>query len=101
MPQHVPEEWLPHIEEMLQSPGVTVIIGGVDVGKTTFATLIANHALEAGISVAVVDGDMGQSEIGPPATIGLGLVESPIQLLGDLPPKALFLLDQLRRSGIC
>ncbi len=84
MPVNIMEEWNPHIQEIVSSPGVTVVLGATDVGKTTFCTLLANHALNAGISTAVVDGDMGQSEIGPPTTIGLGLVDSEIQVLSDL-----------------
>ncbi|MDH7481592.1 MAG: Clp1/GlmU family protein [Armatimonadota bacterium] len=99
MPLHVPEEWLPHIEELLQLPGVTMVIGGVDVGKTTFTTLIANRAFEAGIPVAVIDGDMGQSEIGPPTTVGLGMVEFPIQSLGELHPHALFFVGSTSPVG--
>jgi len=85
----VPDEWQPHLQDIVSTPGVTVVIGAVDTGKTSFCALLANQALRAGVSTAVVDGDMGQSEIGPPTTVGLGIVESPIQALSDVEPRAL------------
>lgn len=85
----LPDEWRPHIEDIVSRPGPTVVVGATDTGKTSFCALVANHALRAGIRTAVVDGDMGQSEIGPPTTVGLGIVESPIQALSDLEPRCL------------
>lgn len=89
MPRHVPDEWLPHFDQILSNPGVTVVVGAVDTGKTTLCSLLANRGLSSGIPTAVVDGDVGQSEIGPPTTVGMGIVDSPIQTLADLEPKAL------------
>lgn len=99
MTLHLPDEWQSHIDDITSSPGIVVVVGDVDVGKSTFCCLLANKGFEAGISTAVVDGDMGQSEIGPPTTIGLGLVVSPIQMLGDLDPKALFFVGSTSPVG--
>ena len=99
MPLRVPNEWQRHIDEMKASPGTVVMIGSVDVGKTTFCALLANQATEAGIPTAVVDADMGQSEIGPPTTIGMGLVESPIETTGDLKPKSLYFVGSTSPVG--
>ena len=54
---------------------VIVLIGGSDTGKTTLVERIADWLAGSG-TVAVVDSDMGQSHIGPPTTIGWGLVKS-------------------------
>lgn len=61
---------------------MTMVIGASDRGKTTLVTTLAN-ALSARHSVAVVDADLGQSEIGPPTTIGLGRVRAPLRRLGE------------------
>lgn len=53
-----------------------MVIGGSDTGKTTTAGAIAS-ALAAGGAVGVVDLDMGQSSIGPPATVGWGVMDGP------------------------
>lgn len=48
-----------------------LVLGGVDAGKTTFTEVLASE-LAKGKSVAVVDADPGQSDIGPPTTIAWG-----------------------------
>jgi polynucleotide 5'-hydroxyl-kinase GRC3/NOL9 len=53
---------------------VAVVLGDVDSGKTTLVASLAAALVARGRSVAVVDADLGQSEVGPPATVGLGRV---------------------------
>lgn len=51
--------------------GVAMMIGGVDTGKTTLALEAARLALSAGRTVALVDADVGNTTVGPPACVGL------------------------------
>jgi polynucleotide 5'-hydroxyl-kinase GRC3/NOL9 len=95
----IPSEWEQPISDIISSPGIVVVIGAVDTGKTSLCTFLANHALKAGIPTAVVDGDIGQSEIGPPTTIGLGLVESEIDSLSDLKPYSLYFVGSTSPVG--
>jgi polynucleotide 5'-hydroxyl-kinase GRC3/NOL9 len=90
MALQIHEEWLPHIKEILSAPGVTVVVGATDSGKTSFATMLANSALSAGVPAAMVDGDMGQSEIGPPAAISMGLVDNEIESMSGITARKLF-----------
>lgn len=62
---------------------VTVIAGAGDTGKTTLAARLAGGLAARGALVAVVDADLGQSEIGPPTTVGLGHVTRPMARLRD------------------
>ena len=55
---------------------VAMLIGGVDTGKTTLAFAAARLAVSAGRSVALVDADIGNSTVGPPACIGLKVIRS-------------------------
>jgi polynucleotide 5'-kinase involved in rRNA processing len=48
-----------------------MLMGSVDTGKTTLALNAARLALNAGRTVAIVDADVGNSTIGPPACVGL------------------------------
>ncbi len=73
----------------MSQPGTAMVIGEADAGKTTFCAQCANAALAAGLRVAIVDADVGQSEIGPPGTIGMGLLESPIEAVSDVETKKL------------
>ncbi len=53
--------------------GATVLLlGGTDTGKTTWTRQTVAALTEAGLTVAVVDCDLGQGEIGPPGTVGAG-----------------------------
>ena len=60
-----------------EKPVVVLVMGEVDSGKTSFCTYLANWALKAKRRVAIVDADLGQSDIGPPATIGFSRITSP------------------------
>lgn len=51
---------------------VVVVIGSTDVGKTSFTTLLANMALAKGLKPAIIDGDVGQADIGPPGFVSMG-----------------------------
>lgn len=52
-----------------------LILGGTDTGKTTFTATLGCR-LAGACSVAIVDADVGQSHIGPPATVGWALLDS-------------------------
>jgi polynucleotide 5'-hydroxyl-kinase GRC3/NOL9 len=69
---------------------LTMLVGGIDAGKTSLATFLANGLLARGFRVGVVDADLGQSEIGPPTTIGLGRVTRTLGRLGDAQAAALY-----------
>jgi polynucleotide 5'-hydroxyl-kinase GRC3/NOL9 len=62
---------------------VVLVLGESDTGKTSFVAHLADALLRGGRSVAVVDADLGQSEIGPPTTVGLGELRGPVARLGD------------------
>lgn len=62
---------------------VTLVIGTSDTGKTSLVAQLAGALAARGERVAVVDADVGQSEIGPPTTVGLGRVSGTLGRLGD------------------
>jgi polynucleotide 5'-hydroxyl-kinase GRC3/NOL9 len=83
----IPPSWRKALEELLghqTKPVTSVMLGAVDSGKTSFCTYLINELLSAKQKVAVLDGDMGQSDIGPPCTIGYAFVEKPVTDLFDL-----------------
>jgi len=77
----IPASWQKAAEEILtlEKPTVVMIMGEADSGKTSLCTFLANRALEAKLTVAIVDADLGQSDIGPPTTIGLAYINKPIK----------------------
>ena len=54
-----------------------LVLGASDTGKSTFCRYLVDYACDASLKVALVDADVGQSQIGPPTTIGMRLYESP------------------------
>ena len=69
--------------------GATVLVlGGTDHGKTTWVRDTTLALAAEGRTVAVVDCDLGQSEIGPPGTVGAALAAAHAEFrnLRDLPP---------------
>jgi polynucleotide 5'-kinase involved in rRNA processing len=90
--------WQGALRRALEAP-VTMVIGESDTGKTTLVTALANALVERGFRVAVLDADLGQSEIGPPTTIGLGRVVAPLARLRDAPVTALHFVGATSPAG--
>ncbi|WP_048146503.1 Clp1/GlmU family protein [Pyrococcus abyssi] len=82
----VPQDRLLAVEkiESLRKPAKVMIIGDVDTGKTTLTIYLANELLSRGFRVAIIDSDIGQKGILPPATISLAFVDSHFTSLDDL-----------------
>jgi polynucleotide 5'-hydroxyl-kinase GRC3/NOL9 len=84
-----PLAWDDAVAALAGASGVVVLLGATDVGKTTLTLQAANEAARAGRRVAILDTDLGQSEIGPPGTLGVVRLEAPVATLGELKPRAL------------
>jgi polynucleotide 5'-hydroxyl-kinase GRC3/NOL9 len=90
MALRVPDSWQSVINCILEDPGLTVLLGASDSGKTSFCMLLANAAVDAGLAVAVVDGDTGQSEIGIPGVMGMGVMNTHLDSFKDIKPSAFY-----------
>lgn len=55
---------------------VSMLIGGLDTGKTTIALEALRLALASGKTPVLVDADVGNSTIGPPACVGMKVIRS-------------------------
>lgn len=87
----IPNSWRASAEAALEMPNPKILaIGGVDSGKSTLCTYIVNMLLDKHPSVSVIDADVGQSDIGPPTTIGLGATDKYLLSLADLDLASMF-----------
>ena len=64
-------EWERVARHVVQPKQIALVIGAIDVGKSTFCRLLVERGFDRGMKVGYVDADVGQSQIGPPTTIGL------------------------------
>jgi polynucleotide 5'-kinase involved in rRNA processing len=66
--------------------GIVVVIGGADTGKTTLCTFLSNYLLFENRQVAIVDADIGQTDLGPPTTMAAGEVKTNVTNLSQIKP---------------
>ncbi len=78
---------------------VLLVIGETDTGKTSFTTFLADALLDRGLSVGVVDADLGQSDIGPPTTVGLGRLRRSGEQLADAEVVGLYFVGSTSPQG--
>jgi polynucleotide 5'-hydroxyl-kinase GRC3/NOL9 len=97
----IPNSWKTLVEAVLKLPCPTVlVVGPTDSGKSTLCTYLANMLLEKHARVTVVDADVGQSDIGPPATIGLGETDTCLFSLADLDPISMFFVGHTSPTSV-
>ncbi|XRO77837.1 Clp1/GlmU family protein [Methanocaldococcus sp. 10A] len=87
-PSEVPDdrfEVLNYLKDC-QKPIKILLLGGVDSGKTTLTTFLTNELLNLNYKVAIIDGDIGQKSILPPATISLAFPETNFSNLYEIKP---------------
>lgn len=88
----IPESWskpFPVIKDLQSKqikPITVMALGASDAGKSSFLTYLLNRLFQdnPNCSVAVLDGDLGQSDIGPSATVGYAIASKPVTELGNL-----------------
>ncbi|MHB8070073.1 MAG: Clp1/GlmU family protein [Desulfobaccales bacterium] len=92
-------EWEAAARLFLEQGGVALVLGAPDTGKSTLSRFLVYKTFAAGLPTALVDLDLGQSHLGPPTTLGLGLF--PPRLPGDhsLFPESLYFIGQTSPVG--
>jgi polynucleotide 5'-hydroxyl-kinase GRC3/NOL9 len=86
----IPSSWVKAHEDLsdLQAkPATAMVLGTTDSGKTSFCTYLINKLTGQKKKIAVLDGDLGQSDVGPPCTVSYALVTKPITDLFNLQAK--------------
>ncbi len=94
----IPIEWKASVEDY--SPGdKAVIIGGVDVGKSGYTLFVANQLVKKGYTVGIIDTDIGQSDLGPPGTIGSSIVKEQYVNYHEIPLYNAYFIGDKMPSG--
>lgn len=88
---HVPLAWEAAAAEIFERRRRTIlVIGGSGVGKSSFCRYLADALLQRQTEVAVVDADIGQAGLGPPAAVTLGYVTAPVDFAAVSPAAYFF-----------
>jgi polynucleotide 5'-hydroxyl-kinase GRC3/NOL9 len=83
----IPSSWDMAADALLDMrEGKVMVIGAPDVGKSTLSVYLTNRLMAHGYRVRVVDADIGQTDLGPPTTIGSAFPNRLITSLTDLTP---------------
>ncbi|MGQ9646362.1 MAG: Clp1/GlmU family protein [Thermodesulfobacteriota bacterium] len=94
-----PKEWFEFLDVWEEAKGVAILLGGTDTGKSTLAQFLIFHLCQRGFKVGLVDADIGQSFLGPPATIGFSLFKSDPDWKIILSPPELFFVGSITPEG--
>jgi polynucleotide 5'-hydroxyl-kinase GRC3/NOL9 len=100
-PIDIPPEWNSAADKLIQrGKGKIFVLGASDAGKSTFCRFLYGFLLQHSRSSALIDADIGQKDIGPPACItsgfpnpacGAGPRISGYYFVGDVTPVRHFL----------
>ena len=97
----IPKTWRLVVEALAEMRlGVVVVVGGTDVGKSTLCAYIGNELLSIGLPIRIIDGDIGQADIGPPATISSAIPSDHFPSLLDLNPERLIFIGHVTPSHV-
>jgi len=83
----IPSSWgapLESIQNTQKKPVVILVFGKGDSGKSSYCTYLVNSLVDGKCRVAVLDGDLGQSDIGSSGTVGYALISKQVPELYDL-----------------
>jgi polynucleotide 5'-hydroxyl-kinase GRC3/NOL9 len=94
-----PKEWFALFDVLAEEKGMAILLGGTDTGKTTLANFLILNLCRRGSKVALVDADIGQSSLGPPATIGLAVFKSDPDWEVVLSPPEIFFVGSTTPEG--
>jgi polynucleotide 5'-hydroxyl-kinase GRC3/NOL9 len=94
-----PKEWYALLDILQKEKGIAIVLGATDTGKTTLANFLILNLCRRGLTIALVDADIGQSSLGPPTTIGLALFKSDPDWEVVLSPPEIFFVGATTPEG--
>lgn len=92
-------EWERAADTVLARPGVVVLLGASNSGKTTLARILTERWRSSGRTVGLVDGDIGQSSLGPPTTVGLAILSPDLLITHSPHPQVLHFVGSTSPPG--
>lgn len=98
-PIDIPPAWKDSADQILDKYWRRIlVIGAMDRGKSTYCTFLAQLLHAAGAHIAFVDADVGQKDVGPPATISLTYPDAAHPLV-QARPAAIYFVGAVSPAG--
>jgi polynucleotide 5'-hydroxyl-kinase GRC3/NOL9 len=94
-----PKEWYALLDVFKEKKGIAILLGATDTGKSTLANFLIFNLCQQGLKVALVDADIRQSFLGPPATIGFSVFKSDPDWQLVLTPPEIFFVGSITPEG--
>jgi len=88
----MPGDWLEIANKILRDGRAVLVLGATDAGKSICTLLFANFWAKHGRKVGIVDVDIGQSDLGPPTTMGMVLINKPTKSLKEFSIDSLYFI---------
>jgi polynucleotide 5'-hydroxyl-kinase GRC3/NOL9 len=76
--------WCGIAQQVSALAGTVMLAGDTDTGKSTLSAYLANVALEHDLIPCIVDGDIGQGDLAPPASIVAAVLSNQVTDLRDV-----------------
>ncbi len=95
----LPEAWQQAADVVQTEGGVTLILGDTNSGKTTLLKYLGERLSHRKQPVGIVDADIGQSTIGPPATICGVVFKSLLHPIETMVPQEMFFVGSTSPAG--
>lgn len=96
---HLPQEWKAAAKRIAdERPRRVLVLGDIDVGKSTFLRYLLRELIGTGITCSFIDADIGQKDLGPPATVTLGEFQYLYELRLDK-PRAMYFVGSTSPRG--
>jgi polynucleotide 5'-hydroxyl-kinase GRC3/NOL9 len=97
----IPKSWLEVVNKFQKSDYKKIlVIGSTDTGKSTLCMFLVNHILKFKESVALIDADIGQSDLGPPGTLGLSMITKPYLQPDNLNVNSMIFIGKTNPSSV-
>jgi polynucleotide 5'-hydroxyl-kinase GRC3/NOL9 len=94
-----PKEWFAFLDVLKEENGIVILLGATDTGKSTLAQFLILNLCQRVLKVALIDADIGQSTLGPPATIGFAVFKSDPHWEVVLSPPEIFFVGSTTPEG--
>lgn len=94
-----PAAWEQIVEAVSAEPGKVLVVGQASSGKTTLVRYLADRMRPGNHRVAVINADIGQAALGPPATLSGTVLRSPLRSIEQIFPERMVFVGATSPTG--